>query len=878
MRRTLIAFAALLWAGVSAAADKPLVGPAPDWVRPIAAPLGGSVGDAPTAQLLVDIEDRFDKDSNETYWERIQKIGTPQGLAEAGNISLEWNPSDETLTINKLRIRRGEQVIDIQAKQPDLIVMRREDRLERAMLDGTLTAAILPEGLQVGDIVEVAATWTHRDPVLRGRVQRIIPLPSEHTTLFRVREIWTGDRPMHWRATSGFPEPVLTKSGDMSELVVTQHDAQAPKAPKDAPDRFAEAGKLEMSAFDAWPEISALMAPLYRTASTLAPESPLEAEAAIIRDASPDPLVRTAAALRLVQDKIRYVFLGMDAGGYKPVDADTTWNRRFGDCKGKTVVLLALLQQLGIEAIPALVDTERGDGLETRLPMAGAFDHVIVRATIGGKEYWLDGTRTGVTTLNALPIPDMRWALPLTSPGSGLESLRVPPLEQPDALTELHIDASHGIDLPASVHGVLRLRGDQALRRRSKLAYMSVAEAEEYLRDQWRKDVDWLSIDSVSAEYDASRGEERLFVSGTAKMSWKTSRGAREWELDGSGLGWKEDFERKPGPFQDAPFAVPHPYFDQTVETIVLPRGGKGFSIDGADIDRTVAGRQFRRSTRIENGVVTMIAGVRSIATEFPAAEASRARAALLDLRDDVATVGAPARYRATDEEMAALTSRTPDSAGEFVSRGDHFYERAEYDKAIADFDRAIALKPDYAAAYADRGNANLYAGRMELGAADYETALRLDPRNAVAIRGRGIVFERQGDTRQAIASFDRALDIDPSDAFALEHHARALRAERQLEPALADYERLIALQPARTRELRLTRAALLLELQDGERLLAEADKLAVLAAAEPADRFRRAALVLLNGRQGSGTADLAAARSNETERTGVSTVSGMNP
>jgi transglutaminase-like putative cysteine protease len=100
-------------------------------------------------------------------------------------------------------------------------------------------------------------------------------------------------------------------------------------------------------------------------------------------------------ALRLVQDQIRYVFLGMNLGGYTPASAETTWARRFGDCKGKTALLVALLRELGIDAEPALVSTTAGDGLDQRLPTLQLFDHVIVRARIDKTIYWLDGARQG---------------------------------------------------------------------------------------------------------------------------------------------------------------------------------------------------------------------------------------------------------------------------------------------------------------------------------------------------------------------------------------------------------------------------------------------------------------------------------------------------
>ena len=48
--------------------------------------------------------------------------------------------------------------------------------------------------------------------------------------------------------------------------------------------------------------------------------------------------------------------------------ADLTWERRFGDCKGKTVLLLALLHELNIQAQPSLISTQSGDGMDARLP------------------------------------------------------------------------------------------------------------------------------------------------------------------------------------------------------------------------------------------------------------------------------------------------------------------------------------------------------------------------------------------------------------------------------------------------------------------------------------------------------------------------------
>lgn len=78
---------------------------------------------------------------------------------------------------------------------------------------------------------------------------------------------------------------------------------------------------------------------------------------------------RAAAALKLVQQDVRYIYIGLNGGNLSPATAEETWQRRYGDCKAKTVLLLALLRELGIEAEAVLVNNSGADdGLDERLP------------------------------------------------------------------------------------------------------------------------------------------------------------------------------------------------------------------------------------------------------------------------------------------------------------------------------------------------------------------------------------------------------------------------------------------------------------------------------------------------------------------------------
>src|SRR5439155_3287545 len=101
-------------------------------------------------------------------------------------------------------------------------------------------------------------------------------------------------------------------------------------------------------------------------------------------------------------------------GGLVPAMAQVTWERRFGDCKAKTALLLALLDELGVPAEPVLANVAIGDAIAERLPMIGLFNHVLVRAHVSGKDYWLDGTRSGDKDLEAIKAPEFGWVLPVT--------------------------------------------------------------------------------------------------------------------------------------------------------------------------------------------------------------------------------------------------------------------------------------------------------------------------------------------------------------------------------------------------------------------------------------------------------------------------------
>jgi hypothetical protein len=620
----------------TAAAEHPLYGPPPEWMKPVAIPDIAAAPDGAAVQtLLEDTQVYFGPDGDETYTESVVRLLNPQALAAMANISLTWNPDTQTLNLHRISILRHGKVIDLLKGGTSVTVLRRETDLESAMLNGELTATIQPEGLQVGDVLDIATTTTRRDPVVQGRSEAMIQI--RHLGLagrIHVREIWPDAKPIRWRATAGFPTPTLTHSGGLSELKVDATNVASPKPPRDAPPRYNDVGQLETSQFQSWAEVSGLMAPLYEKATRLAPNAPLRKEVQRIVRASATPKARAEAALRLVEDQVHYTFLGMNFGGYIPADADLTWTRRFGDCKGKTALLLSLLYALGIDAQPALVSTGLGDGLDQRLPSLSVFDHVMVRARINGKVYWLDGTRTGDRDLDQTPPPDFHWVLPVQAAAATLQKVGPPPLSEPAFESFVRLDASAGYEAAAPAHAEHIFRGDKAVAWRLSLDGQGRADAERSLREYWRGKISWIEPERVDYVYDDQSRVLRMTMEGSARMAWVLNGGLREFDIADSNLGFNAVFKREPDPDADAPFSVDFPAYDKWTVQIRLPDGGADFRLGGAplDVDETIAGRHYVRHARLDHGVATMVAEEQSLAPEFPFSEADAASAALREL------------------------------------------------------------------------------------------------------------------------------------------------------------------------------------------------------------------------------------------------------
>lgn len=145
--------------------------------------------------------------------------------------------------------------------------------------------------------------------------------------------------------------------------------------------------------------------------------------------------------------------------------------------------------------------------------------------------------------------------------------------------------------------------------------------------------------------------------------------------------------------------------------------------------------------------------------------------------------------------EADRLLAENPNNEEAYRMRAETYCQRGELDRALADFSRAIELRPD-AKTYYNRGCVYSARGQHADAANDYGEAIRRDPRCAEAYFNRGVARGQLGSTPDAIRDLTEAIHLAPTDAKAYLLRGTLHLHGSDLDLALADFNKALELEP----------------------------------------------------------------------------------
>jgi len=436
------------------AAPKPYeVGKAPAWVELIqpddAAVVPQNQISGGVHYVLLDSQTRIEGPTRVRYHHMAIKAVNEDGVNSAANVEVEFDPSYQSLTFHVINVRRGGRVID-KLPKVDIRVLQRERDWESQILDGTLSATAVLEDVQVGDTVEYAYTLRGTNPVFQG--MQFGELDQQWgRPLHRLvqRLLWPADRAIYFAHRNTTLDAKVLLRGQEVEYRWDTSDVPALRVQDNTPNWFDPYPTIQWGQFGDWGAVARWATPLFKVPTRL--DASLQAQVDRIAKAHASPQERAMAALNLVQSEVRYLGIEMGAGSHVPTAPGVVWQRRFGDCKDKSLLTVTLLRALGIEAHPALVNTRRDPGLPDRQASPAAFNHAIVRARIDGQDHWLDPTMAPQrSTLDKLVQSNLKHALVLDSETKALSPMAVSDANRYKRTIRAELDASAGIDQPVA--------------------------------------------------------------------------------------------------------------------------------------------------------------------------------------------------------------------------------------------------------------------------------------------------------------------------------------------------------------------------------------------------------------------------------------------
>jgi hypothetical protein len=574
------------------------------------------------------VADRVDLTGKQPAWHRQvgYEVMAERGLASAGQFSISYQPAYHHVVVHAIDVWREGQRLD-RRRQSRIEVLRREAGLEAGLLDGGRELSVTIPDVRVGDRIEYRYTIHGYNPVFgrdfhdywSTRYSAPLGVRLIHIDYPVGMSLTLPDAPEHYAARKGVRDGVQWWQLRGAGLPALDEEEGTPAS-------FTDSHEVEISTARGWGDVVQWALPLYPGRFE---DRAMAAEwVQRLKLDRGDPAGSLMRATAFVQGEVRYTGLDMGLQSHAPNRPELVIERRFGDCKDKTQLLIALLHEAGVPASPVLVNTRLKATIADRLPSPLAFDHVVVRAELPEGAIWIDPTRDRERGLPAVRAPlGFGLGLRIAPDSTALTDVPAPFPAQPLVDVDQRLDFSgedgrYKADFlvettyrPGNAEGVRdSFESEGALGiGKGYLTYMQ--NFYEGLRD---------SRPPVLVD-----GEPDVRVSEAYVIEWND-------EADGSGFGivhfqvldWVPSLAEQA---RRTPFSLGGPRYGRQV---IRSFNAGGWRIeDGEDIVEN-AYFHLRRVVEVERDMLRITVEWKRLADEVPAADYARLREDLRKARD----------------------------------------------------------------------------------------------------------------------------------------------------------------------------------------------------------------------------------------------------
>lgn len=384
--------------------------------------------DQPYVVLLDDGVVRFEADGrgSRTYRQIIQVLNQ-DGAETWGDQSFSYSGGRERLTVNWLKVLHtdGTLISDKPAHQQE---SQSEAASESPTYSDERIRQVTLSGVAPGTIVDWSYTVERTKPVLAGDYQTGWTVrttrPVRRSRL--IVDVPATVDPRIQETNVHFPRRVEERNG---RRVYTWATADVPKIELEsyaASPNTLYVG-IEVYAPIDWDRIAHWYGDLSRDRYEITPAVLQRAGAVLTGAATQEDSLR--ALHRWIAQDFRYVSVSLGLGGYQPRAPEAVVNSRYGDCKDKATLFVALARHMGLDAVPVLLSSS--GSADSTLPSITQFDHMIAAVARPGRGWFYLDLTSELTPYGELP-PEEQGGVGLAVHPDGRGELVVLPRDSSD--------------------------------------------------------------------------------------------------------------------------------------------------------------------------------------------------------------------------------------------------------------------------------------------------------------------------------------------------------------------------------------------------------------------------------------------------------------
>jgi protein O-mannosyl-transferase len=142
------------------------------------------------------------------------------------------------------------------------------------------------------------------------------------------------------------------------------------------------------------------------------------------------------------------------------------------------------------------------------------------------------------------------------------------------------------------------------------------------------------------------------------------------------------------------------------------------------------------------------------------------------------------------------VLSKYKNVAVAYNNRGKYYREQKRPDKAMADFNELLRIKPDDFNGYNTRGRLLFDQGKLDPALADFNRSIELNPRFSKAYSNRGAIYGIRGEYGLAAEDLTKALELNPDEYVAHSNRALAYMSMGKYRDAVSDCKAYLRYSP----------------------------------------------------------------------------------